>query len=108
MKRALLDADPLTGIRQYFGWDRDGNEYLIDEVDKSTVNAVLDRNKELSNHHASRKGDMWLVASIPSWVQYEWLDKHGVQFWNPDHREGVKRLLNSSDYRYLKTQDIIL
>lgn len=108
MNRELLDYDPLTGIRQYFGWDNDGNEYLIDEVDKSDVQTVLDRNKELNNHADLKKGDMWLVASIPPWVQYEWLDKHGVQFWNPDHKEGVKRLLNSSDYRYLKTQDIIL
>lgn len=108
MKRELLDYDPLSGIRQYFGWDDDGNEYLIDEVDKRDVQAVLDRNKELSNHADLKKGDMWLVASIPPWVQFEWVDKHGVQFWNPDHKEGVKRLLNSSDYRWLKTQDIIL
>lgn len=108
MKRELLDHDPLTGVRQYFGWDDDGNEYLIDEADKRDVQAVLDRNKELSNHHDNREGDMWLAASIPTWVMYEWLDKHGVWLFNPDHKDGVRRLLNSSDYRYLKCKDIIL
>lgn len=108
MNRELLDIDPLTGVRQYFGWDNDGNEYLIDEADKSDVQAVLDRNKELSNHANLKGKDMWLVASIPVWVQMEWIDKHGVEYWNPDHKEGVKRLLNSSDYRWLKCQDVYI
>lgn len=108
MNRALLDADPLTGVRQYFGWDDEGGEYLIDEMDTTDTQKVIDRNRELSNHHDDRSGDMWLVASIPPQVQFEWLDRHGVEFWNPDHKEGVKRLLNDPDYRWLKTKDIIL
>lgn len=108
MHKALLDIDPLTGVRQYFGWDNDGNEYLVDEIDQAHTKAIIDQNKRLANADAGRGKDMRLVASVPPQVQFEWLDKHGVEFWNPAHKDGVKRLLNDPDYRYLRIQNIIL
>lgn len=108
MNKELLDFDPLTGVRQYFGWDNDGGEYLIDEFDTDYTKAIIDQNKRLANADHGKGKDMRLVASIPPQVQYEWLDKHGIEFWNPDHKDGVKRLLNSSDYRWLRIQDIYL
>ncbi len=99
MNRELLDYDPLTGIRQYFGWDADG-EYIIDEIDRATTKAVIDQNRRIEGQGMGK--DMRLAASIPPEVQFEWLDKFGIEFWNPAHKEGVKRLLNSSDYRYLR------
>ena len=97
MNKALLDYDPLTGIRQYFGWDADG-EYIIDEFDRSVTTAV-----------GEGKGkEMWLAASIPPQVQYEWLDKFGIEFWNPAHKDGVKRLLNSNEYRYLRVNHFMM
>ncbi len=108
MKRELLDYDPLTGNKQYFGWEDQGNEYLIDEIDRAHTKAVIDQNKRLNNADHGKGKDMWLVASIPPEVQFEWLDKHGVEFWNPAHKDGVKRLLNDPDYRYLKIRDVII
>lgn len=105
MDRALLDYDPLTGTRQYYGWDADG-DYLIDEFDRSHTQAVLERNKALEG--ANAKGDMRLAASIPVEVQFRWLDEHGIEMWNPNHKEGVKRLLNSSEYRYLRVNHFML
>lgn len=106
MKRELLDYDPLTGIRQYFGWDDEGGEYVIDEIDKSTTQAVIDQNKRLEGTGMGK--DMRLAASIPVEVQFEWVDKFGVEFWNPAHKDGVKRLLNSSDYRYLRVNHFMM
>lgn len=108
MRKALLDIDPLTGIRQYFGWDNEGNEYLIDEIDRSHTKAIIDQNKRLHNDGHGKGQDLELVASIPPEVQFEWLDKHGVEFWNPAHKDGVKRLLNDPDYRWLRIRDIYL
>jgi hypothetical protein len=48
------------------------------------------------------------VASIPAYVIYEWITKHGVNLYDPNHQDGVKRLLNSSDYRWLKCREIII
>lgn len=106
MNKWLLDDDPLTGVRQYFGFDNDGNEFLIDEIDHSATKAILDQNKRLEGEGMG--GEMRLAASIPPQVQFEWMDKHGIEFWNPDHKDGVKRLLNSSDYRYLRINHFMM
>lgn len=105
MNKALIDYDPLTGIRQYFGWDEDG-EYIIDEFDRTVTNAILDQNQRIEGEGKGK--DMWLAASIPPEVQYEWLDKFGVEFWNPAHKDGVKRLLNSNEYRYLRVNHFMM
>jgi hypothetical protein len=105
MNRALLDVDPMTGERQYFGWDADG-EYLIDEIDKSHTMEVIDQNKRMEGMGMGK--ELRLAASIPPEVQYEWLDKYGIEFWNKNHAAGVKRLLNSSDYRYLRINHFMM
>lgn len=105
MNRELLDIDPLTGIRQYFGWDEDG-EYIIDEIDRDLTKSVIEQNKRIEG--AGMGKELRLAASVPPEVQFEWLDKFGVEFWNPAHKDGVKRLLNSSDYRYLRVNHFIM
>jgi hypothetical protein len=39
---------------------------------------------------------------------YEWKVKHGVDAWDPNHKPAVMRLLNSSDYRYLRVRNFII
>ena len=51
---------------------------------------------------------MWHAASIPITVQMEWMVKYGVDLMNADHIDGVKRLLNSSDYSYLRRNEFKL
>jgi hypothetical protein len=36
-------------------------------------------------------------------VVYEWKRLFGVDVYKKDHAQAVKKLLNSPDYRYLKT-----
>ena len=96
MKKFLLDYDPLNGVRQYFGVDADGQEYLIDEIDNSTTRAVLDQNKRIEGHGMGK--ELRLAASIPAEVWMRWKDELGIDIWNPDHKAAVVRLLNSSDY----------
>jgi len=66
---------------------------------------ILDANKEDANHAANRSpsGDLWHVARIPIVVAEKWLNEHGVDVLNPDHRAAVRRLLNSNEYRWLRT-----
>lgn len=56
----------------------------------------------------NRTRDMRLAARIPPTVQYEWLQKYGVKAWDKNHKQGVIRLLNSSDYRYLRVGHFII
>jgi len=43
------------------------------------------------------------VASIPMGVVLEWFVKFGVDALNKDHAPAVRRLLDSNEYRYLRT-----
>lgn len=106
MIKWLLDADPFTGVRQYFSVDADGQEYLIDEIDVAETKAVLDQNQRMEGRGMGK--DMRLAASVPIQVQFEWLDKYGVNMWDPNHKEAVTRLLNSNEYRYLRINSFMM
>lgn len=107
MKR-LLDYDPETGVREVFESTDDG--FMIHTT--QDVEPIIDANKakqSLGKWGGARPGSEFRqVAEIPIGIQYEWLTKYGVDLYNRDHWSGVKRLLNSSDYRYLKCAEIII
>ena len=93
------------GVEQFFGV-QDGNYVLKTTFDNEPT---LDRNKALQNEDGFGKGrDMWLAASIPIGVQYEWRVKHGVSLWDPNHKEAVRRLLNSNEWRYLRCRHFVM
>jgi len=106
MKRQL-DYDPLTGIREVFEATDDG--FVIHTT--QDVEPIIEANKAKQSmgraYYAADK-DMWRVASIPITVQYKWLTEDGIDVWNPDHWPAVQRRLNSNEYRYLKTAEVII
>lgn len=103
----LLSENPLSGVKTYHDWDEDGQQHVITtHIDRRLTNAVIERNKAIEGQNMG--SDMRLAASIPPEVQFEWLDKFGVEFWNPDHSEGVRRLLNSNEYRYLRVNNFVM
>jgi hypothetical protein len=103
---ALIDEDPTRGVRKYIGSadEPDGVAVRV-EVDDGVI---VDRNKALQNENFDRRADLWHAASIPTSVMYEWLSRFGVNAWNPAHADAVRKLLNSSDYRWCKVKNIIL
>jgi hypothetical protein len=105
MKR-LLDYDPNTGLKTFHDYDETEDKTFISY--EQDVEPILERNKRAQNEAYGPMGDMVHVASIPSSIQLKWLIEHGVDICNQDHMPGVKRLLNSSEYRYLKVRNIII
>lgn len=102
----LIDHDPARGIRRYIATEDAGDSVTVrTEIDDSEV---IERNKALQNEDFDRRSELWHAASIPTSVLYEWLTRFGVNAWNPDHAEAVKKLLNSSDYRWCKVKNILL
>jgi hypothetical protein len=69
------------------------------------VAPLLDLNKEAQNHCDPYNGerDVRMVARIPLIVIAKWRNELGVDYWNPDHQDKVDELLNSTDWRWLRT-----
>ena len=71
---------------------------------KQDVQPILERNKRLQNwddgYGPSRE---WRrAASIPVGVIYQWLGE-GINVYDPNHEEAVRRKLNDPNYRFLRT-----
>ncbi len=103
----LLDYNPLSGLKTWFSSsEEDGETWRIRyEQDASSL---LDANKEAQNEDFDKRSDMWHAASVPAIVLYEWMTKYGVNYYDPNHKEGVKRLLNSDEYRWCRVKHFII
>lgn len=102
----LLDYDPVSGMKEWISTDEDTGEVRIRY--EQDVQPFLDYNKEMQADGFDKRSDMWHAAKIPNVILMEWAVKHGVQAWNPEHKDGVRRLLNDPDYRYLRVNHFII
>jgi len=104
MSRRLLDYDPLTGVTQYFHHDDITGRWAIETV--QDIEPILDTNKAAQNDEGYSKNgiknDWWHFARIPVVIQEKWLREEGIDIYNKDHWQKVKRKLNDPDYKYLK------
>ena len=107
MKR-LLDYNAETGVREIF----EGTETGFNITYEQDVENIFEHNKQ-----GARQGkwgdnpagsEFREVAQIPIVIQMEWLTKHGIDIYNRNHWEGVKRMLNSNEWRYLRTNEVII
>lgn len=103
----LLDYDPTSGLKEWISTDEEtGISHIRYEQD---VQPILDYNKEMqANNDLNKRDDMWHAAKIPAVIIYEWMTKFGVNAFDQNHKEGVKRLLNSNEYRYLRVNHFIM
>lgn len=102
MNRRPLGFNPDAGLETWWHEDGEGN-WLIENVQNAAP--ILDLNKEAQNHcnPSNPAGDMRMVARIPLIVIQKWRNDFGIDYWNPDHQGAVDALLNSSDWKWLRT-----
>jgi hypothetical protein len=70
------------------------------------VEPILDNNKALYNDGSrgyTPSRDLRHIAEIPLVIVEKWKNDYGVDCFNKDHAEGVRRLLNSNEFLYLRT-----
>lgn len=112
MKR-LFNHDPLTGITEWFE-STDNGFAIVYEQDAEPIVELNKKKQSMGRDYyvSKAQGDdceMWRGASIPITVQYDWATKHGItDVTDPEHWPKVRRLLNSNEYRYLKTAEVII
>jgi hypothetical protein len=105
--KRLLDYDPTTGVTEYFDYDPLTDTSYVETV--QDVEGILDANKKLQNNDdywkQGVKAEMAHYASIPVVVQMRWLSEYGSQNWpmRPGNEKLLFKLLNSPEWRYLKT-----
>lgn len=101
----LIDKDPITGEAVWYDFDPHTEQATITHT--QDVSTILDANQRAAgDEDKTRRGiknDFWKYATIPNIVMLEWKTKFGVDFNNPAHNKAVFKLLNSPDYKYLKT-----
>ena len=100
MKRKLGDG-------QTFLFSEHSGEYAINHKSQD-LTKLLDQNKRLQQEDHHIKDELRLSARIPLTIYYEWKNKFGVDLYDKNHAQAVRKLLNSPDYRYLKTTKRII
>jgi hypothetical protein len=105
MARMLIDTDPLTGESVWYEFDRATEQAVI--THEQPVSNIIDNNVADTNDtwrtQEGIKRDWWHYARVPNTVIIEWKQKYGVDFYNPADKKKVFQLLNSPDYKLLKT-----
>lgn len=99
----LLDFDPLTGIRTTFDYDyASDTTHIIYDDPTGVTDKVLDWNRErkadIQKNTLQGKRDFVHYARVPPMAQLDMLSRHGVKFWDKNHRKKVMSLLNTSEY----------
>jgi hypothetical protein len=100
-----LGIDPISGLETIHHYDELTDFTHIEY--KQDIQPIIDMNKALHNTSKQHDGvkDAWVHAAIiPQIVQIQWMKDHGIKdVYSEEYWPKVKRLLNSPDYRYLKT-----
>lgn len=101
MSWKFFDHDPFTGITEWHR-TREGPGLHFDIAYQQDVEPIIEANK-ISMNHGTHSKEFRKMATIPPIVEMLWRKKYGIDIYNPNHREGVKRLLNSPEWSYLRT-----
>lgn len=104
----LVDDGSFNGLRKWMrSTDEDEGTVQV-AYDQINLKQFLDDNKRAQSEGFDRKSEFWHAAKIPPIIEIEWRTKYGIDLTNPNHAEGVRRLLNSSEYSHLKRAPIVI
>ncbi len=100
----LIDINPDAGLETWFHRMHDG-EWAYQTI--QDVEPILEANRWNQNHN-HMTGAFRRVASIPLIIIEKWNRELGVNYWDPDHQDKVDQLLNSSEWKWLRTDESVL
>jgi len=103
MSRLFFDYDPETRQTEFFHYDEMEATFTIETVED--VEPIIEANKKLYNEgdgfNAARDGRR--IATIPNIIIDKWKREYGIDVFDKNHAQGVRRLLNDPDWRFLRT-----
>ena len=113
MAKRLLDYDPVTKTQTWHDYDEVNKVTTIADI--QDCEPTLDSNKAVRNYDVGGakgineyskqgiKNYWWHVASIPNSVIVKCKKEKGVDVFNKHQWNEVRKLLNDSEYAYLRT-----
>ena len=86
----------------------DGDTFTINKT--QDVTGHLQYNQRLANEIGKdiRSDTYNRVASIPASLIVKWKWEEGLDVYNPDHSKRLAAKLNSSEFRHLRTSELII
>ncbi len=103
--KLLLDNDPITGEKVWFGFNNHENKVEI--THEQDVQSFLDyaHSKAVDDDFTKRgiKNEMWKYATLPNIVIMEMKQKHGVDIHNKNDWPKVLELINTEYSRFKTT-----
>ena len=106
----LVDRPDLGYKKKFYYNDLTGETTIKTVYYQHVWEKLLDQNTAQRNmgkegYVSKTKGesDFWKAASLPAAAIDHMKAHHGVDFYNPHHQDGVKKLLNDSDFGNLRT-----
>ena len=102
----LLDYDPLTGSTQWFHWNNDGTFAIEYQQDVSRIIELNKRTAIESDAKKQMSNDWVKYASIPAILVQKWKNELGVDVTKRENRKKMFQLINSPEYRDIKTTTI--
>ena len=102
----MTDSSPIKRNLSY-----DHNEDKIVQHSVQDVQPLLELNKKEYNKDyvhggvETKETGMRKVASIPLIIVEKWKKEHGIDMMNKDHWPKIKQLLNSNEYKFLRTHE---
>lgn len=103
----ILDVNPFTGETVTFDYNHADDSVTIGHHQDCTP--IIDDNKRQiieADHTQQIKNDWIKYATIPYALIMKWKNELGVNFMNPEHFPMVMHLINSRDFRDVKTTTI--
>ena len=103
---AVVDHNPEWGMTKVFHRLHDGGWAYQTLQD---IEPIIEANKDEQNSGISQDSALGRrVARIPLVLIPEIEKKYGLNFYNPDHTDAILKLLNSSEFRHLRTDNSVL
>ena len=104
----LIDINPDTGIETWHHYDELTDTTTIETIQSdAAIDRILDENKKCQNDRdiwrRGVKNEFVRVAQIPVILIHKWKVEEGLDVYNREHWDRVKRKLNSPEYSYLRT-----
>jgi len=96
-------------IKRNIVYDHAGDKIVQHSV--QDVAPLIELNKKEYNKDYVNGGvetkevGMRKVANIPLIIVEKWKKEHGIDMLNKDHWPKIKQLLNSNEYRFLRTHE---